>query len=151
MKHLISSLTIITWALWFGGGVALMIFVQRLFRYDRSVAVVAAPQLFLLFERYQLVLAAIAVPCAVGWRMRMRSASSSAFAGLLIVCMAIAIASATWITPSIERLRVTGQSGSPEFRHLHGVSMLVYLTEFALLLIAGTCIPAIVSKRPELY
>jgi len=48
--------------------------------------------------------------------------------------------STTLVTPRIETLRRQGQSGSPEFRQLHGRSMQFYVSEAVLLLLAGVAL-----------
>jgi hypothetical protein len=131
MKRFLSILFLFAWSLWFGGAVAILIFVQRLFHYDRSIAVVVAPQLFLTFEKYQLVLAAIAL-FALFARRRL-----SVFVPLMLAATVIATLSAVAVTPRIDRLRLAGEQGSSAFRTLHGLSMMIYLVEVLLLLVVG--------------
>ena len=51
MRYGFSLLTTIAWGLWFGGMVALFLFVSYLFATDRPTAIVAAPKMFFVFER----------------------------------------------------------------------------------------------------
>lgn len=133
MKWLLSAVVLVAWALWLGGAVATLIFVQRLFHDDRAIAVSAAPQLFLTFERYQLVLATIVIAgIAVGGGRR-----SAFLVASLIAAAATACISATVITPRIEKLRLAGEGASAAFRTLHGVSMVMYLILVVLLLLAA--------------
>ena len=69
--------------IWFGGSGALFLFVTRLFNQDRPTALKAAPILFLVFERYQLLLAAAALVGTVVWRIVGASARVTVLFGLL--------------------------------------------------------------------
>jgi hypothetical protein len=133
MKWFISGILIIAWALWLGGAVATLLFVQKLFHNDRAIALLAAPQLFLAFERYQLVLAGLAVVgLLIGARRRLVPLV------LLILSAAVtATVSAVLVTPRIEQMRLAGQLDTATFRTFHGLSMLLYLIEVVLLLGAG--------------
>ena len=133
MKRLAAGILLIAWALWLGGAVATMLFVQRLFHNDRALAVLAAPQLFLFFEKYQIVLAASSIIGLVISRRR----PSVTLASLILTAAVAAGISAFIITPGIEHLRLTGQQATAAFRRLHGISMLVYLLEVAVLLATG--------------
>ena len=133
MKWFFSALFLIAWALWLGGAVATLLFVQRLFHNDRSLAVVVAPQLFLTFEKYQLALAAIVV-VTLASRGRKRF---PALAALVLIAAITGTVSAIVVTPRIENMRRLHEEGTDAFRTLHGLSMLVYLIEDVLLLAAG--------------
>jgi hypothetical protein len=133
VKWFLSGVYTIAWALWLGGAVATLLFVQRLFHGDRSIAVVVAPQLFLTFEKYQLTLAAIAV-IALGMSSGRKRAG---LVPLILIAAVTATVSALIITPRVEHLRLVGEQASAAFRTLHGLSMLVYLIEVVLLLAAG--------------
>ncbi len=61
-RRIFAILTTLAWALWFGGAIALFLFVTRLFQVaPRSTATRAAPILFVAFGKYQLILAGAAV------------------------------------------------------------------------------------------
>jgi len=133
MKWFWNATWSIAWALWLGGVAAIMILVQRLFHFDRTVALAAAPQMFLVFEKYEVVLAIIAaVTLLVGeHRKRIAPVALTAF-GVLN-----AIVSAFVITPRIEFLRKAGLTDSTRFRALHGTSMTLYLVQMICLLLIG--------------
>src|SRR4051812_98813 len=77
-----------------------------------------------------LAVSALAVVLAVaGGRRRL--------ALLPLVVGLCAAASAFWITPQIHALREAGQSGTPRFGMLHGVSSSLLLLEMILLAIAA--------------
>ena len=77
-----------------------------------------------------LALSALAVVLAVAGGRR-RLALLPLIAGLC------AAASAFWITPHIHALRAAGQSGTPRFGMLHGVSSSLLLLEMILLAVAA--------------
>src|SRR5687767_1706204 len=142
MRYVFSTLAALAWALWFGGLMTLFLSVQSLFARDRSVAVDAAPMLFAAFERYQLLVAAVAVVATFGWWLTARSRRVVAVALLLALAVLGAVASTTLVTPRLERLRLASESDTPAFRGLHGRSMMRYVGEAAALLVAGLIRPA---------
>ena len=139
MIRFIARALIIAWALWFGGIVMLFLCAQALFiRFsDRQIAGAAASSLFLVFERYQLILAAIAIVAAVIWRWLAPSRRKTAFFILLSVAAVAAVASAGIVTPRLEAMRLAGTTKQPAFAHLHGLSMILLTAEALVLLVAG--------------
>lgn len=148
MRRVLHFLLLLVWGLWFGGLIALFLFVQTLFkdfRGDRAVAVQTAPHLFLVFQKYQLILGAAGLLLsAIAWLWR-RSAARIAVFALFALASAGAIVSPLAITPKMERLRAAGESHTEQFMKLHGESMLVYLAETAALLVAGMVMPTELS------
>jgi hypothetical protein len=125
------------WALWFGGIIALFIFVQTLFAdVPRETFIQTAPHLFFAFERYQLVLAAIALTLTVLWRIAGSSRATTVFT-LLAAATLLAALNTAVITPRIERLRIAGQTQTLQFKKSHGLSMVAYLAESFVLLGVG--------------
>src|SRR5687768_2143724 len=70
MRTLLCFLAAFAWALWLGGLMTLFLMVSHLFSADRNTAVVAAPRMFLAFERYQILLAAALLVASAVWRLR---------------------------------------------------------------------------------
>lgn len=136
-----AGLVCVAWGLWFGGLGALFLFVTDLFTHDRPTALQAAPEMFLVWERYQLVIAAAALVGAVGWRILAGSVRTTVIFSLLAIATVPAALSPILVTSRLERLREQGQSSSAEFRKLHGISMMVYTGETLLLLGAGVMLP----------
>jgi hypothetical protein len=141
MRSVWTILTILAWGLWFGGMVALFLFVSYLFLSDRATAVVAAPRLFFVFERYQLGVAAMAILSAAMWRLGVKRAALTAIFALFALTAAGTVVSAVAVRPSMERLRQQGVSSGPEFHRLHKVSERLYTVQAALLLVAGVMLP----------
>ena len=137
MQSVLRILNRIVWSLWFGGIIALFIFVQTLFaRLPRETFITAAPHLFFAFERYQLALAAIAlIVTGVEWLTQVKGARILFV--LLTAATLLAVVETAVITPHIERLRMSAQISTPEFRRWHGISMGGYLIEAIVLLWAG--------------
>ena len=137
MRYGFAFLTTLAWALWLGGLMTLFLLVSHLFSADRATAVVAAPRMFLAFERYQILLAAVALIATVAWRLTDQRGLITTLFVMFAVASVGAIVSASVITPKMEALRQAGQSSSPAFRALHGQSMIVFSLEAVALLIAG--------------
>lgn len=131
----------IAWALWFGGLGTLFLLVTSLFAEDRATALKAVPRMFLVFERYQLLLAAAALLGAVAWRVLAKSVRVTALFWMLAAASAPAALGPMLITSRMEQLRLSGESSSPEFKKLHGESMIVYCAETIILLAAGLTLP----------
>ena len=137
MRILLYFIVALAWALWLGGLIALFVFVQTLFTNDRAVAVQAAPQLFLVFQKYHLILAAVALIATVGWRISTSSRAVLVLFILLAIAACCGVAVALWIIGPMEELRRNGLSSSPEFKRLHGRSMMLFVAQAAMLLAAG--------------
>lgn len=140
-------LSILILALWLGGIVWLMAGVQAMFNADRQVAVRAAPILFVTFDRYQLILAPLALLAALlHWRS-LRSRAAAFLAILATVALMFALTSSLVITPRIDALRLAGQGGSAQFKSLHALSMLCLTVEAGLLALWLLVVSAFADRR----
>src|SRR3954447_12933804 len=119
MQRLVSICALLAWALWTGALGALFLFVTTLFHNNRELAVQAAPQLFLAYQRYHLILAVIALASTVAWRVLVPSKSLVALFVVLGIAACCGVAVAIWIIGPMEQLRINGMSGGAEFRRLH--------------------------------
>ena len=137
MSRLFAFITLLAWALWLGGLITLFLCVITLFSRNRSLAVDAAPLLFVNFERYQLIVAAVALTSTVVWRITTKNMLLNILFLLLCLSSLAAIASPLYFSKQMEILRQEGSINSPGFERLHKQSEWVYTTEAALLLIAG--------------
>src|SRR5947207_15289516 len=77
MRTTFSILLTLAWALWLGGLVTIFLTVVTLFRFDRTIAIQTAPQVFLMWERYQLILAASALITTFALRLLTKSTLTS--------------------------------------------------------------------------
>jgi len=137
MRYLASFVVTLAWALWLGGMVALIVFVQVLFSGDRQIAPNAAPMLFVAFGRVQLLLGAIALLGTFAWWVLARRRAVMMLFTLFAISAALAAASSTLVTAPMERLREQGRRDSPAFARLHRWSTSLYMGELLLLLAAG--------------
>src|SRR5579872_389465 len=129
IRKMAAGLVCVAWGLWFGGLGALFLFATRLFNEDRETAIKAAPIMFLVFERYQLLLAAAALLGVVGWRIGGGSIRVTVLFSLLAIAAIPTALNPILITSRMEQLRLQGQSSSEQFKKLHGNSMIVYSGE----------------------
>ena len=141
MRYFASFVVTLAWGLWLGGMVALILFVQTLFARHRSIALEAAPMLFVSFERVQLLFAAAAVVGAFCWWLLTRRRPVIVLFALFAIAGAIAALSTTLNTNRMEQLRAQGMRESPEFQALHRRSTSMYLANLVLLLAAGALLP----------
>jgi hypothetical protein len=149
LRKTAAALFCIAWALWLGGLGALFLFATHLFAADRAVALKAAPMMFLAFERYQLFLAAAALLSVVVWRVIGGSVRVTFLFCMIAIAALPAALGPMLITSRMEALRLQGLSASPEFKKLHGISMLVYSGETLVLLVAGMGLPWVMRQEIE--
>jgi hypothetical protein len=145
-KTLQTFLTLV-WSLWLGGLIALFIAVTSLFSTfadDHALAGVAASGIFWRFNRYQLVLAALALIGSFAWRVASGKSSVTVLFTFFALASFATIMVAGIIIPRLESLRLEHQTHTPEFVRLHGISMLFYLAETICLLIGGLMIPTLI-------
>jgi uncharacterized membrane protein len=146
MRYLAATLAVLATALWLGGLVALFLFAPAVFKAfgpeDRAIAGKATSTMFVVFARYQLAFAGVALIAAFLGYLQRRT-------GLLIalfVCFAIAtvgaVANNVLVIPPMESLRLAGESSTPQFRKLHGVSMAVSLGITLAVTAAAVLLPA---------
>jgi hypothetical protein len=147
MRRFIFIVLMLVWALWFGGTIALFVFVVNLFA--RGVGPQAAPVLFVTFGRYQLVLAAISVVAAFGWWMVGRTRWRIALFAILAGAAVLAAAVTAVIMPRMEQLRADGQTKSAEFDSLHRRSETLYTAQALLLLTSGVMIALEATRARE--
>jgi hypothetical protein len=132
------TLVHICWALWFGGLMALFIFVQVLFHQTpEDNFLISAPKLFFAFEKYQLCLAGLVILGAIVWRAVSATPRLLTVLLLFLIASVGAILETALITPKIDAMRQAGQTHTPEFMRIHGLSMLVYMSMEIVLMIAG--------------
>ncbi len=150
MRYVLSLVTLLAWGLWFGGLMTLFLAVQTIFgRFspDRQTAGTAAAGVFGAFERYQLLLAGVAIIGCAAWRLVQRSNLVSLVCGLMLLAAMGALTSTMGISPRIEAMREAHQTDTPEFRKLHGQSMMVYASQAGILGLAGIVLPLAMTCR----
>jgi hypothetical protein len=159
MRYLLGLIALLAWALWFGGTIATFVFGLNLFhtfRADPSIAGQAASSMFIVFGKYELILAAIALGCTSFLLVCYPSPRILPLMAILILGSAIAMTFALGLAPRMEILRLEGKSHSPEFIKLHGKSMILMTIQSAVLLLTAplllrTCVrsPFILVSNDE--
>jgi hypothetical protein len=148
MSRVFAFLTLLAWALWLGGLITLFLCVITLFSRNRSLAADAAPLLFVNFERYQLIIAALALTSTVIWRITSKQLLLNLLFLLFCLSSLGAITSPLYFSKQMEILREEGKTTSARFDTLHRQSEWVYTTEAALLMIAGVSLFAALRRSP---
>ena len=153
MRYFVSVLVALAWALWFGGLITLFLVVTQLSQTfpapRRNIFGEAGSATFIMFERYQLIIGAIALIAAFALRLMNPSAIGTALFTLLALAAVGGLVSPLVVTPKIEALRRAGETESPEFRKLHGRSMMIYSSDALILLAAGALMPAAMRRPTE--
>jgi hypothetical protein len=152
MRNALAVVVILAWGLWFGGQVALLLFVTRLFATSRDLASNAAPVLFAVFAGYQVIVGMVA--CAAGTLLSLLSRRS--IHALLTLLMLLALAAALLVrgwTFEMNRLSRSDVQQMRRFQTLHHRSEYAYSAATAALLLAGIGLaltsPASATRRPE--
>jgi glucan phosphoethanolaminetransferase (alkaline phosphatase superfamily) len=138
MQRVWNTIAHLVCGLWLGGLIALFIFVVRLFHVNHDLGVQAAPQLFEVFEIYQFYVAAVAILAAI-----ILGRKSVLILFLLATVFACVVHFA--LTPKILEMARLGQTHTDEFGEIHGISMLVYMTDTILVFVAGI----LLTVRPK--
>ena len=156
MRYFFSVLCTVAWALWFGGVMALFLFVVLLshtFAEPRKeLFAEAATATFLAFERYALVVGAVALIAAFGLRVITAGLSRTILFCLLALAGGATVVSTRIVTPKIvelheQQVRMQGLDQTPdvagvkEFQRMHAISGMIYTADAALLLAAGVLLP----------
>ena len=144
MNRLLHVVVRLAWGLWFGGLVMLFLAVQSLFatfadRHD--LAGEAASDLFARFNRYRLIVAGVAIVGVILWWVVDRVHGKLILSIMLGLAVLAAIYGTLRLTPQLEELRVQGQTHTPAFAQLHGISMAIYSCEALCVLAGGLFIP----------
>jgi hypothetical protein len=145
MSRWISLVVLLAWGLWLGGLVALFTTVGTIFTtpgFDREVQGAFAARLFPMFERMQLVFAAVALVATTAWWFASRSRLKLVLFWLFAVASVSVVVETTQLTPRIEAMRVQGQRGTPAFERMHRLSTRVYMSAAVVLLAAGVLLPS---------
>jgi hypothetical protein len=140
MRYLLGLITLLAWALWFGGTIGTFVFGLNLFRtfHDNpATAGEAASAMFVVFGRYELVLAAIALGCTSFLLVNYPSPRILPLMAALILSSGFAMTFALGMAPHMEILRSQGKSHSAEFIKLHGKSMILMTIQAAALLLTA--------------
>src|SRR5688572_8295279 len=126
MRYLLSTLTTLAWALWFGGLATMFVVTRATFR-----------------ESHDLVVAGLATVSAVAWLALNRSLPLRVIA-VLLVLSAIAAGYAHY---GVSRPMQSLSPSSDQWKSLHARSMILYTTQSALLTLTGLLLPTAMNRQ----
>jgi hypothetical protein len=140
LRCVLSAVFAISWALWFGGLCALLLFVLAMFDVDRLVGATTAPKMFRVFLVYSSIVAfaACASLLLLTWMVPTRRSV------IMLVCTVLAMGTIGWTgyyIRAMDVLRMQGQGQTHEFRRLHAQSHAPYLIQIGLLFAVGVMLP----------
>jgi hypothetical protein len=155
MRYYLLLIVLLAWALWFGGTIATFVFGLNLFHTFQTrpeLAGQAASAMFLVFGKYELVLAGIAILATAILLVNYPSVRIILLLAGLIVSTGMAMTFSLGLSPRLEILRTQGKSHTPEFVQLHGKSMiLMTMQSAALLLTAALLLRATSHSAPQSF
>ncbi len=142
MRYLLLLIANVAWALWFGATISIFVFVPYLFRTHHDIAGEANNAIFMVFSKYELMLAAIAALAAGLLLVTYPSKAALGLLAALIVAGGMAITVSLGLIPRMEALRQQGLQNSDEWKKDHGKSMIAMTMQSGVLLLAGAAILA---------
>ena len=150
MRYTLLLLTTVVWGLWFGGTIAVFVFGLYDFRpgvmSSHAVAAEAANAMFAVFAKYQLVLAGLAVVAAGLAFVTYPSRWTGGLLGCLFAALGITIIWGLALLPMMQGYSTQGLAGSPEFKRLHGQSMVALTVEAVVLLAVAALVVATATR-----
>jgi hypothetical protein len=146
MRYLLCLIVTVAWALWFGATIATFVFALNLFHTHPDVAGEANSAMFVVFGRYELILAGIAIAAAGLLLVNFPTKPAVVLVAWLVFSGAIATFGALGFTPRMEILRTQGKQHSDEFKRLHAQSMITMTSQSVLLLITGATMVVAVQR-----
>jgi hypothetical protein len=151
-KLAVVSMAVVTIAiaLWLGSLAHTLLSVWSLFdahpRAQSDVAVRAAPVIFYITERANVVVGLIGIVAAMVWSFTSRAARLRWLIGALVVALLLSIAQTLLISTRMDALRESGLGGGPEFMKLHGIANVQYLVQLLLLLVSAAALPWVIRS-----
>lgn len=145
MRTFFSTVATVAWALWFGGLVTLFVVTRATFAHSHELGRTANPIMFRTFEPYILIVAAVAVVGSGLWL----ASGRTRLLKVLFVLLILGAATSTYAHFGVS-LRLQQMSPStPEWKSLHGRSMMLYASQAAVLAIVGLMLPATISRQRD--
>ncbi len=145
MRTVIHTIVALAWALWFGGLIALFVVATATFRESHELGRAANPVMFRAFEPYVLVVSGVATVGAVAWM----ALGGTRVVRVIAVLFVLSAAAANYAHFGVSRRMQTLPTSTPEWRALHGRSMMMYTGQSALLGFAGCVLPVALRGRRE--
>jgi FtsH-binding integral membrane protein len=159
MNRLLSILVVLVWGVWVGSLVGVFVAVTSLSRTfaatgpggERTVSEMfglTAGNVFGLYERVQLVLAAVALVLSFAWRIcHGATRQKTALFVLFALAAASAVVEAAYVAPQINRMREAQEVKSDRFKLFHGLSFGLYSANILLLAVGGAIVPVAIARE----
>ena len=146
MKLLLSFITFVAWALWFGGTIAVFVFGWH-FQKSLPPAIFheTARELFHSFSKYQLSLAAVSLVTSGLLLVIYPSKASVLIVACLVLAGGMTVTFSLGLMPAMDVLLDEGKRDSTQFRTMHGKSMIALAMQALELLGTGWII--LMSQR----
>ena len=149
MRYLLQLIVTVAWALWFGATIAVFVFALNLFHTHPSIAGEANSAMFVVFGKYELILALIAIFAAGMLLVNYPTKPVVVLIAWLVFSGAIGMFSALGFTPRMEILRTQNKQHTDEFKSLHAKSMIAMTTQSGMLLLSGAVLVYTIAKRED--
>jgi hypothetical protein len=149
MRTITATVVTLAWGLWLGGLGTLFAVLGTIFNtpgYSRSQQGDFAQRLFPVFERMQLIFAAMALLATAAWWFANRQGLKMVLFAIFAVATCVAVAETTLVTPRVQKLAAEGMRETPEFQRAHQLSSRVYSSNALVLLVAGLVLPAAIRR-----
>lgn len=145
---LLRVVSLVCLSLWFGGLVTLFLSVSAVFAAfaDRATAGTAAAAMFARFEVFQMVVGGLLAASSIAVWAITRSKLRLIFLCCVILAGVLAVVSHFGVSARLQAMREARETQSQEFKRLHGVSMMVYVSQTGLLGI-GAVVVAVASGQ----
>ena len=145
---MLSLILTMSWALWFGGMVGLILFVTQLFGASRDLGIHAAPVLFRVFAVYQIFVGMIACGAATMLSLVTRQKRHAMVSLVLLAALVIALVIRGWTGEMLSILQAD-QSSGPHFQAMHHKSSTGYAAASVLLFVAGIGLILTLPTKPQ--
>ena len=146
MKLFLFTLTTLAWALWFGGLATMFVVTRATFAHSHELGRTANPIMFRTFEPYILIVAGVAVVSSILWLAFSRSRLLKVVCALLILGGITSAYAHFGVSLRLQQM----SPSTPEWKSLHGRSMMLYAAQAGLLAIGGLLLPATLAQQQKL-
>ncbi len=149
MKTIAATVVTLAWGFWLGGLGTLFAVLGTIFTtpgYSRAQQGDFAQRLFPVFEKMQLVFAAMALLGTAAWWLANRQGLKMVLFAIFALATCIAVAETTLVTPRVQKLVAEDMRETPEFQRAHHLSSNVYSSCAIVLLVAGLLLPAAIRR-----
>jgi hypothetical protein len=149
MNKFAAIVVTIAWGAWLGGLGTLFAVLGTIFNtpgYSRAQQGDFAQRLFPVFERMQLIFAAVALLGTAAWWFLNRLGLKLVLFSIFAVATCVAVAETTFVTPQVQRLSAEGLRGTPQFDRAHHLSSKVYSSGAIVVLVAGLLLPSVIRR-----